>query len=176
MIACWSDLQFSFVIVVKPDGPWSSSTGSATGLGTPKFDNEGPMARTITCLGTASRDDEPTDPNIVARLHQHPCRQVHCLRCRIWCRTWRRRRWCRRRRPCWARRWTMRCRFVGVGVGVGGVGVGVGDVPPRRNYQSRRTPGACSGTRSSPCLSAPSPRNPSRSDNSSQFEPRCSIL
>src|ERR1700730_7165035 len=39
------------MIVVKPVGPCSSSTGSASAPGTPKAVKEGPIPRTITCLG-----------------------------------------------------------------------------------------------------------------------------
>src|SRR5947207_910660 len=39
------------MIVVKPGGPCNSITGSASGLGTPKLANEGPIPRRSTCLG-----------------------------------------------------------------------------------------------------------------------------
>src|SRR5450432_4277829 len=46
-----SSLQLSFMIVTNPPGPCSSSTGSASALGTPNWVKEGPMARRSTCFG-----------------------------------------------------------------------------------------------------------------------------
>src|SRR5438034_4290987 len=47
--ASWVSLQLSFMIVVKPAGPCSSITGSASAPVTVK---EGPMARRMTRLGS----------------------------------------------------------------------------------------------------------------------------
>src|SRR5678815_2248440 len=43
--------QLSLIIVSNPGGPCNSRTGSANGLGTPNWLNDGPIARNRTCLG-----------------------------------------------------------------------------------------------------------------------------
>src|ERR1700675_2165531 len=64
-ISCsWVSLQLSLMIVAKPAGPCSSSTGSASGSGTPKADKEGPMARTITRLGALPVTMKPPMPTL----------------------------------------------------------------------------------------------------------------
>ena len=61
----WVALQLSFVIVAKLPGPCSSSTGSASTLGTPKWVSEGPMARTSTCLGALPVMMKPPMPTLL---------------------------------------------------------------------------------------------------------------
>src|ERR1051325_166184 len=56
-------IQLSVVIVGKPFGPWSSSTGSSNGSGT---GSEGPIPRTITCLGSAPVIMKPPIPTLAS--------------------------------------------------------------------------------------------------------------
>src|SRR5947207_14423065 len=44
--------QLSLMMVTNPGGPCSSKMGSASGLGTPKLANEGPIPRRTTRLGS----------------------------------------------------------------------------------------------------------------------------
>ena len=48
--------------VTNPDGPCSSIVGSASGFGTPKFPNDGPIPRTSTCLGALPVTMNPPIP------------------------------------------------------------------------------------------------------------------
>src|SRR5438045_8702587 len=61
-----SSIQLSLVTVVKPLGPWSSSSGSANGLGTPTLDNEGPIPRRSTCLGSEPVIMNPPIPTLAS--------------------------------------------------------------------------------------------------------------
>src|SRR5204863_3987307 len=58
--------QLSLMIVVKPGGPCNSSTGSASGLGTPKAANEGPIPRRSTCLGALPVMMKPPMPTLAS--------------------------------------------------------------------------------------------------------------
>src|ERR1700682_3273221 len=54
------------MIVVKPVGPWSSITGSASASGTPKAVKEGPIPRRITCLGALPVTMKPPMPTLAS--------------------------------------------------------------------------------------------------------------
>src|SRR5437870_8699606 len=54
------------MIVVKPVGPCSSITGSASGLGTPNAANEGPIPRRITCFGALPATMKPPMPTLAS--------------------------------------------------------------------------------------------------------------
>src|SRR5436190_14894397 len=100
-----SSIQLSLVTVVKPLGPWSSSSGSANGLGTPTMDKEGPIPRRRTCLGSLPVIMNPPIPTLASVKTR---RRVDTLSA---------------------------CTGPGVGVGVSAtvavaVGLGVADVPP----------------------------------------------
>ena len=64
--ACWVSLQLLLKTVVNPDGPCSSSVGSASASVIPKRVKEGPIARTITFFGPLPVTMKPPMPSLPA--------------------------------------------------------------------------------------------------------------
>src|SRR5256714_12211018 len=64
--ASCESLQLLFVMVPNAPGPWTSRVGSGktSAAVKPNLDNEGPMARMMTCFGTAPGMVKPTMPTL----------------------------------------------------------------------------------------------------------------
>ena len=77
--ASWVSLQLSLVSVIKPAGPCSSITGSASASGTPKRCQGRSNAPQEHTFGNASRDDESADANISTSLNSQAGREVEEL-------------------------------------------------------------------------------------------------
>src|SRR5437870_13194684 len=62
--------QLSLMMVTNPGGPCSSKMGSASGLGTPKLANEGPIPRRTTRLGALPVMINPPMATLLLRVER----------------------------------------------------------------------------------------------------------